>query len=686
MNEAYLALAFHFHQPVGNFENVIERAYQNCYLSFVNLLSKYPDLKVSLHISGCLLDYFEAKHPEFLEKLKTMVGCGCLEFLGGGYYEPILIAIPERDVFGQIAMMSDYLKTRFGERPSGMWIPERVWQPRLAEIIPKAKIRYSILDDTHFLRAGLVKEELYGYFVSGKGKEKLAVFPSDKNLRYSIPFAPVSEVMDYFTKVAATHDKPLFIYGDDAEKFGEWPGTHKWVYEEKWLVNFLNELRKNCLWLKTTHFSDYLESYPAQGEIEIPEASYDEMLEWAGGSWLNFLKKYPEANQMQKKMLYVSEKIAAITPKTKSEAKKAEQARRLLYRGQCNCGYWHGVFGGLYLYHLRSAIYGNLIDADKIADDILHKNEKGWQEIKIFDFDKDGKDEALMESPEFSLYFDPQDGGVLKELDFRPENINLVNTLARRKEAYHEKIKEAMNKAAGCGEPSPATIHEDIRLVDAGISQKLIYDRFGRYCLREHFISPETTRASFADNSFEELGDFAGCAYEVKKEKSSVTFYTNGHIRENMAVISKRITIRQEKIAVDYSIEAKAAKISDILFAVEFNLTLPFLNDKRYSYFADSSGSKKGADILGSLNEDGAVSNVSSFGIMTKEGGLGIGFEFADAAGEVWYFPVSTVSQSERAYELNFQCACITALWRCNFAKSARRNLKVNIGLVKGRK
>jgi len=33
------------------------------------------------------------------------------------------------------------------------------------------------------------------------------------------------------------------------------------------------------------------------------------------------------------------------------------ESRDHLWRAQCNCPYWHGVFGGLYLPHLRAAVY-----------------------------------------------------------------------------------------------------------------------------------------------------------------------------------------------------------------------------------------------------------------------------------------------------------------------------------------
>jgi hypothetical protein len=51
--------------------------------------------------------------------------------------------------------------------------------------------------------------------------------------------------------------------------------------------------------------------------------------------------------------LYVAFDFVRDPPK----AKLREKAETHLYRGQCNWPYWHGVFGGMYLPHLRSALY-----------------------------------------------------------------------------------------------------------------------------------------------------------------------------------------------------------------------------------------------------------------------------------------------------------------------------------------
>ena len=134
---------------------------------------------------------------------------------------------------------------------------------------------------------------------------------------------------------------------------------------------------------------------PAVGRVYLPTASYQEMGEWAlprrggprarggearcsgqldggarlvgllrGGFWRNFLVKYPEVAEIYWKMLRLSAAVdrgrAASAPTTPAVA----QAREALWRGQANDAYWHGVFGGCYLPHLRRAVKSALLEAE----------------------------------------------------------------------------------------------------------------------------------------------------------------------------------------------------------------------------------------------------------------------------------------------------------------------------------
>jgi len=660
MDKVYFGICLHFHQPVGNFDNIVERAYQNCYKPFLDVFEKYPDIKMAMHFSGCLLDYFEDKHPDYLDRVKAVVDRGQVEIIGGGYYEPIFTSIPEIDRIGQIKMMADYVKKRFGQKAQGMWTPERVWVPELARDFNKAGMKYSILDDEHFIEAGLHIDELFGYFITGEKNKEIAIFPSSKRLRYMIPFKMPGEIMDYFKGISSRKHEPLFTYGDDAEKFGEWPFTYDWVYKQNWLNKFFEELTRNKDWVITVRLSDYLKSNPAVKKIKIPEASYQEMVEWSHGSWMNFLKKYPETNQMVRKMHYVSEKVNSV---------KDASALRELYKGQCNCAYWHGVFGGLYLYHLRKAIYEHLINAEKITDKILHKGKKDWVEIKELDFYEDGKKAFIVENEETSLCIDPTKGGIIRELDSRKVSTNLVNSIARHEEEYHKKILAKM------GKPSDAeavrTIHEDTKSMDPGLKSEFCYDDYIRGCLVDRFIDKTSLLDCFMECKSKELGDFLNAGYKAKKEKDKIVLTREGKVDGKAIAITKEIKLKgRRQVEVSYSLKNLSKSAIDTVFGVEFNLTMPYLNSDRYNYFA-------GDKILAGLNEKGSVPGTDSFLIKDSGKEIDIGFTFSKKPENIWYFPVKTVSQSERAYELNFQASCVLPRWNIKLPAAKQINFTI---------
>ena len=99
-----------------------------------------------------------------------------------------------------------------------------------------------------------------------------------------------------------------------------------------------------------------------------------------------------------------------------------------MFKGQCNCAYWHGIFGGLYLFHLRNAIYNNLIKSEVLIDKANHGG-RDFCEIEVVDIDADGFEEVVLNNKELGLYFDPAEGGVLKELDIKSIYHNASNTL-----------------------------------------------------------------------------------------------------------------------------------------------------------------------------------------------------------------------------------------------------------------
>ncbi len=160
-----LLLLIHAHQPIGNFESVFETCYQKSYLPFVQTLARHPGIRLGLHISGPLLEWMDAHHPDYFALLRQLVDQGQLEMVGSGFYEPILISIPPEDRLEQIRRMSDFLEKQFGRRPQGAWLTERVWEPQLPSTLSAAGVEYTLVDDVHFLGAGFELADLFGYYL-----------------------------------------------------------------------------------------------------------------------------------------------------------------------------------------------------------------------------------------------------------------------------------------------------------------------------------------------------------------------------------------------------------------------------------------------------------------------------------------------------------------------------------------
>jgi alpha-amylase len=704
------AMAIHFHQPVGNFDHVMERACDKCYMPFLETLERYPSIKMTFHFSGCLLEWAENKRPEIIEKIRSMTESGQVEMMAGGFYEPILPSIPYRDRVSQIKMLRDYVKANFSQEPKGAWVAERVWEPALPSVFHETGIKYVILDDTHFLYSGIPKNRTYGYYMTEDAGKTVAVFPSDKVLRYNIPFKMPSESIGYMRSVLERNGEAVFVYGDDGEKFGEWPGTHKWVYEEKWLEKFFDEIVQNAGWINTVTLSECLEKKDPLGQVYLPTCSYEEMLEWAlpaetqqwledvirdikdsgkedfykpfirGGFWRNFFAKYPESNHMNKKMIYVSRKLEDLRASRHGKGKDLAEAEKDLLRGQCNCAYWHGVFGGLYLFHLRRALYHHLIKSEKEMDRIRY-GEKQFCEATVLDLDADGHEDVVLENRETALYIDPAEGGTIKEVDSKTACQNLINSLARRKEAYHRKILEKIAIQQGAASSGNVqTIHDNSKAADPALKEQLSYDRYGRYGLIDHFLGRGTDLRSFSKCSYREAGDFVNAAYEFELKKKakgvSVKMRREGRVDSSRVYLEKEITLPKKGsyFNVDYLIANRENGSIELLFAPEFNVTMPDCDSDRYTLVA---GKKTVLGHLGDLAEEKRASGVR---IKDGEGFLSWHMGFSEDC-ILWHFPVKTVSQSEKAYELNYQSSAIVPVFCFRLGPGEERKIGLRLEL-----
>jgi alpha-amylase len=540
-NSVNLPIVFHFHQPVDNYDWVIEDVYKKSYKPLIENIFKVKDVKITLHFSGNLLEWLLKHKPEFIEKLKIMAKRKQIEIIGGGYYEPIFAIIPNRDKIAQIKKLSEFIRNKFGLVAKGAWLSERVWEPNYPSFLNDTGLKYVIVDDNHFRSTGITEEEtFYSYITEDEGKT-LRIFPINEELRYLTPWKPTFMSIDYLKKNADEKGDRCALLISDAEKMGVWGTTHQICYVEgeghqegdegkPFIPAFFEQIINNS-WIKSITLSEYMNKYPAKSLVYLPSASYDKMEEWSlpkktlrifnwvrkelrndknrqdiyqflrGGFWRNFLVKYPESNNMHKKMIHVRNKLINTEEnllKVQNEhltsiiLKKIAEAWDEIYKAQCNDCYWHGLFGGVYLQFLRFSVYTHLINAEKIIDEInilLNPKLKSYIYITPIDFLKDSKTEYLIESDIFNIYINPNDAGTIFELDYKPKSYNLLNTLTRWQEPYHEDDKIA--------------------------SKEVLVDRFKKNLLRIRFFHDDVSFEELQADQYYEFGNFVDENFRV---------------------------------------------------------------------------------------------------------------------------------------------------------------------------
>jgi len=563
-----LLLGVHAHQPVGNFPEVLEDAHLRCYRPFIHTLHRFPDFHFAVHFSGWLLDWLFQHYPEDMALLREMVKRGQVELFGAGDTEPVLAVIPHRDRVGQVMRLSDKLEKKLGQRPTGAWLTERVWEATVVPALADSQVRYVTVDDYHFFCAGKTAAELDGFYTTEEDGRRLDLFPISEELRYRFPFSPANEAVAYL-EVLADEGRTAAVYFDDIEKFGIWPETYEWVYEKGWLVSFIEGVLASGK-IRTQRYSDYHAAAKTRGVVYLPTTSYIEMNEWTlpapaanqyadlvarakaegwfvrdkaflrGGIWKNFLTRYPEANWMHKRMLGLSERLDKLSPDRKKPA-----MLDALYRAQANDAYWHGLFGGLYLPHLRRAVYHAIVELEGSLDQCDPRPER-----TRFDCDLDGQDEIFLHNSAIQAVVRLDGNASVIEFDSYPLRHNFADSLMRQTEHYHRKIhlREGPGQHEGAG---IASAHDRVTF--------------------KHEIHPDDLatdvrpRGLFVDSIQPEGGEFMALQdYRLKTERDLSLTFTGGGVE-------KRMHLSENRLEVSY----RFGKGIRGTFTTEINLAMP---------------------------------------------------------------------------------------------------------------
>jgi alpha-amylase len=686
-----LALTLHNHQPIGNFGWVFDEVFERAYQPMVEALTRHPKVRVGLHYTGPLLEWLRAARPDFIAALRTLVERDQVEILGGGLYEPVLASLPERDRVGQLSRMADAVEATFGRRPSGAWLAERVWEPDVPTSLVAAGYGWTILDDSHFRAAAIPEDEMWGPYSTEDQGSLLRVFGTEQGLRYRIPFQDVANVIEYLREHATEAGDRLGTMGDDGEKFGAWPTTfeHCWG-KGRWVERFFEALEANAAWLTTVRPSDWLAANPPVGRVYVPTGSYAEMGEWAlpagesvaftaalhharetgapevrwlrGAFWRNFQVKYREINDLHKQMLRASAKVEAMAGGPARDA-----ALDHLYRGQSNDCYWHGLFGGIYIAHMRAATLAHLIAAEDGADAAL--GSVAGSELR--DLDLDGRDEVRLASAGQVVSIELDEGGGIGSWDVRAARHALAGVLRRRPEAYHdllrqhdaEEAKPAKARPDGAGD-APASIHDMVQVKEPGLAAHLIYDDYERRSGLLRILPRDATAQTWGAGGRGDLGDFVSGPFRIERLDADRAVIA----RDGSATIDGvRYPLSVETVIAigggrldpslrwSTSVRNDGNRTLEARLGVEWALTMLGGGGNPQAWW-DLGRERTGHDAVGAASQVQRIGQGNSW--------LGLSLETSvSALADAWHAPIETVSNSEAGFERVYQGGALLLSW-----------------------
>ncbi len=325
-------------------------------------------------------------------------------------------------------------------------------------------------------------------------------------------------------------------------------------------------------------------------------------------------------------------------------------------RGQCNDAYWHGVFGGLYSPHLRTAVWRSLERAETIADGLAHRKRE-YADTATLDFNADGRDEIYLTSDRYAALIAPDDGGTISALDFRPPNVTVINSLMRRPESYHAKLLGLPSTQAD----GVQSIHDQTRVKEEGLERWLNYDRWPRNAFRLLLFGQHKTYQDYASVRLEEDAALAGGRYRVAESSATAVALASEESADWPAEkkFSFSATPSGFDIVCEVALRRKAPGTASVNIGIEVvvNFLAPSTPDRYFELDGKRFPLRWGAAVP-----------EAELRIVDEWQRASVALE-APTAHSFWVAPIETVSESEGGFERIYQGSQITAVWPVELAE-----------------
>jgi alpha-amylase len=253
-------------------EKVAEKSYLPTNEVLLRLLQKHPDFKISLSITGTVLEQMRDWAPQVLESFKELVKTGKVEILSETYYHSLAFFYSRFEFIKQVRMHEELVRTLFGVTPTAFRNTELAYNNELAQWADKAGYKAIISEGWDPVLGWRSPNHVYrpSYTENIKLLMKNYRLSDDIAFRFgdrSSPEWPLS-AEKYCHWIDQLHESDSIInLFMDYETFGE----HQW--KDSGIFTFLEELPEVFLRQEGNSFmtiSEAADGFEPVGEIDVP--------------------------------------------------------------------------------------------------------------------------------------------------------------------------------------------------------------------------------------------------------------------------------------------------------------------------------------------------------------------------------------------------------------------------------
>jgi len=387
--------------------------------------------------------------------------------------------------------------------------------------------------------------------------------------------------------------------------------------------------------------------------------------------------KYREINDLHKQMLRASDAVVAMPA-----GPERERAVDHLYAGQSNDCYWHGLFGGIYISHMRLATYEHLI----AAEDLAETASDSLVAAECRDLDMDGVDEVRLADRGQVVTVDLDGGGGIGGWDIRPVRHALTAVMRRRPEAYHDVLRRFEAAAAkvaadggrggggggagGDGDgAAAASIHGIVRVKEPGLVARLVYDPYERRSGLIRALGHEVTPDDWARARETDLGDAVDGAFElVELAPGRLVTRRDATIAGSAVRVTRTLTLggdrRSPSLDLAVELEHCDGPALDVRIGVEWSMTMLGGGGNPAAWW-DVAGKRTGHDVAGTATDVTSLAQGNDH--------IGVSVTTAtDEPADAWWAPIETVSNSENGFERVYQGSGLLLSWPVRLAAGER--------------